>query len=250
MGKISKNIKHLRTLKQWSQAQLAEALDIPRARIGSYEEARCDPPMDTLIRLSALFQIAIDALVKCDLSQFDAAAMMKVGENRILFPIVVDKENIDQVEVVTLKASAGYLQGYADPEYIEKLSVMSLPFRTTGKLRAFPIKGDSMPPFKNGSFVVGKFIENLSEVQDGKTYVVVTQEEGLVYKRVYKKGKQLELHSDNTAYAPYRIKQAEAIELWQFVCAIHTDDGSKEEPNMLQMMNLLKSMKSKLDAMG
>ena len=118
MSKISKNIKHLRLLKKWSQEQLAEQLEIPRARIGSYEEERCDPPIDTVIKISNLFHIAVDALVKCDLSKFDSESFMKVGENRILFPIIVDKLNNDMVEVVTMKASAGYLTGYADPEYI------------------------------------------------------------------------------------------------------------------------------------
>ncbi|MES2727314.1 MAG: helix-turn-helix transcriptional regulator [Bacteroidota bacterium] len=47
MSKISSNIKHLRQLKKWSQEQLANALDSTRARIGSYEEERCDPPVET-----------------------------------------------------------------------------------------------------------------------------------------------------------------------------------------------------------
>lgn len=247
MRKISKNIKHLRQLKKWSQEQLAEALDIPRARIGSYEEGRCDPPLETLMNISNLFHIAMDALVKCDLSQYDSDTMMQVGENRILFPIVVDAANVDLVEVVTMKASAGYLQGYADPEYIEKLTMMSLPFRTTGKLRAFPVKGDSMPPLRNGSYVVGKFIESVEMIADAKTYVVVTKEDGLVYKRVLKKGKQLELHSDNLNYEPYKIKPSEVLELWQFVCAINVSDEKSEQPSMEQMMQLMRSIKSKVE---
>ena len=90
MSKLSNNIRHLRALKKWSQEQLAEQLEIPRARIGSYEEERCDPPIETVIKLSNLFHIAIDALVKCDLSKFDSESFMKVGENRILFHIIVE----------------------------------------------------------------------------------------------------------------------------------------------------------------
>jgi transcriptional regulator with XRE-family HTH domain len=67
MSKISSNIKHLRQLKKWSQEQLANALDSSRAKIGSYEEERCDPPVETLIKISNLFHVSIDALVKCDL---------------------------------------------------------------------------------------------------------------------------------------------------------------------------------------
>jgi transcriptional regulator with XRE-family HTH domain len=113
MSKIARNIRHLRSLKNWSQTQLADELQITRARVGSYEEARCDPPIDILIRLSNLFHIAIDALLKCELSTIDPKALIKIEENRLLFPIVVDKENKDQVEVLTVTASAGYLRGYA-----------------------------------------------------------------------------------------------------------------------------------------
>ena len=95
MNKISSNIKHLRQIKKWSQEQLANALDSSRAKIGSYEEERCDPPMDTLIKISNLFHVSIDALVKCDLSKVEASSFITVGENRILFPIMVDKNNND-----------------------------------------------------------------------------------------------------------------------------------------------------------
>jgi transcriptional regulator with XRE-family HTH domain len=247
MSKISKNIRHLRLLKKWSQEQLADELDISRARIGSYEEERCDPPIDTLVKISNLFHIAIDALVKCDLSKFDTHSFIKVGENRILFPIMVDKENKDQVEVVTVKASAGYLNGYADPEYIEKLPLMNLPFRVTGKHRAFPIKGDSMPPLKNGCYVIGKFIESLSGISNGSTYVLITRDEGVVYKRVHKKGKLFELHSDNKAYQPYSIPAADILEVWAFVCNLNISDKKEEELNLDSIMTMLRSMQVEIE---
>jgi hypothetical protein len=58
-------------------------------------------------------------------------------------------------------ASAGYTRGYADPDYIEKLPQMKLPFLPSGKHRAFPIKGDSMPPIREGSFVIAKFFAKI-----------------------------------------------------------------------------------------
>ena len=249
MSKISKNIRHLRLLKKWSQEQLAEQLNIPRARIGSYEEERCDPPIDTVIRISNLFHIAVDALVKCDLSKFDSESFMKVGENRILFPIIVDNANNDRVEVVTMKASAGYLTGYADPEYIEKLPLMSLPFKTVGTHRAFPIQGDSMPPLKNGCYVVGKYIESVNDIENGHTYIVVTKEEGLVYKRLYKKGKTIELHSDNKNYPPYTIKNPEVVELWKFVCSLNSSDEKDEEVSIGSVMQLLQTMQTTMEGL-
>ena len=246
MKHIASNIRHLRQLKSWSQEQLADKLDITRARIGSYEEERCDPPIDILIKLSKLYHIAIDALICADLRKFDLASMIKVGENRLLFPIVLDKNNNDLVEVVTVKASAGYLNGYADPEYFEKLPNMNLPFKIIGKHRAFPIKGDSMPPLKPGCFVIGKFLESIKDIKDGSTYVLVTRDEGIVYKRVYKKPQFLELHSYNRQYEAYKVKHADVLEIWEFVCTLNISDTKTEELNIDSIIKMLNSMRVEL----
>jgi transcriptional regulator with XRE-family HTH domain len=247
MHKTAKNIRHLRLLKGWSQLQLADQLNITRARVGSYEEQRADPPVDILIRLSNLYHIAIDALIKCDLSKVDTNDLLKVGENRILFPIMVDKDNNDLVEVVTAKASAGYLNGYSDPEYFEDLPMMNLPFRITGKHRAFPIKGDSMPPLRDGSYVIGKFVESLKDISNGNTYILITKEEGIVYKRIFKKGNILELHSDNKIYQPYNVMASDVLEIWQFVCNLNMSDKKEEELNLESIMDMLRSMRVEIE---
>ncbi len=249
MSKASRNLRHLRTLKGWSQTQLAEALAIPRARIGAYEEERCDPPIDVLIKLSDLFHIAIDAMVRCDLSSVRNEQLIKVGDNRILFPVLVDHDQEDMVEVLTVKASAGYLGGYADPDYIGQLQKMTLPFNPHGKCRAFPIKGDSMPPLKDGSYVIAKFVDRIADIKSGKTYIVLTQDEGIVYKRVYDIGDSFELKSDNPFYRPYTIHKNNVLELWEFVCTMNTDDKKDESDSIAGIYEMLFSMKSDIEAM-
>ena len=142
MSKIAKNISVLRALKKLSQNQLADELDISRSRLGSYEEGRAEPPYDLLIKIADHFHIAIDALVRGDLAKTDPESLLEIGKNRILFPVIVDRQNQDMVEVVPAKAVAGYLTGYADPEFMEDLPIMNLPFKIVGKHRAFSIKGD------------------------------------------------------------------------------------------------------------
>jgi transcriptional regulator with XRE-family HTH domain len=247
MSKISKNIRHLRSLKKWSQEQLAVKLSISRARIGSYEEERCDPPIDVLIRISNLFHIAVDALIKADLSKFNGDSFIKVGENRILFPIMVDRENNDQVEVVTVRASAGYLNGYADPEYIEKLPIMNLPFKIVGKHRAFIIKGDSMPPLSDGCYVIGKYLESLKGLRNGRTYVLVTKTDGVVYKRVHVDGNEIQLISDNKEYSPFTVSAADILEIWEFVCNLNLSDKKEEELNLGSIVGMLKSMQVEIE---
>jgi len=248
MSKIAYNIRHLRELKKLSQEGLADDLKITRARLGAYEEARNEPPIEMLVRLSDYFHVSIDALVRADLRKTDIDALMKIGNNRLLFPVVIDIDNSDRIEVITAKASAGYLNGYADPEYIEKMPFMELPFQVTGKHRSFPVKGDSMPPLSTGDFVVGKYVESLKDITDGKTYILLTKEDGIVYKRVYKKPQNtFKLHSDNTSYEPYTVSASDILEIWEFVCCMKTTDKKDEEVNMESMMKLLLSMKGELE---
>lgn len=246
MSKISSNIRFLRQLKGLSQEQLADDLKVTRSRIGGYEEARNEPPIELLIRLSEYFHIAIDALVRGDLKKTNLDGLMKVGKNRILFPILLDSDGNDMVELIPLKASAGYTKGYADPDYIEKLPQMKLPFLPSGKHRAFPIKGDSMPPIREGSFVIAKYLERFEEVKFGQTYIIVTKEDGLSYKRIMsfnKKEAAYELHSDNKLYQPFKVKASEILEIWEYTCCINMNQYQNDELNLDSIMNMLKGLK-------
>ncbi len=245
MKPIAKNIRHLRGLKKMTQEQFAEELSVPRSRIGSYEEGRSEPPIEMLIRLSDFFRVPIDILVKNDLTRATDTSFIELGNQRVLFPIVVDDANENVIEVVPVKASAGYLLGYDDPEYIEQLEKIKLPFLPTGKHRAFPIKGDSMLPLKDGSYVVARFVEDLREVRSGNTYVVVTLNNGIVYKRVQNELEDrgtLVLSSDNTVYEPFDVPVEEVLEIWEFTCSINTQEYDERElkiSSILQMFNEL-----------
>lgn len=245
MSKIAKNIRVLRVLKKFSQEQLSEVLDIPRSRLGSYEEGRAEPSYDLLITIADYFHVAIDALVRADLSKTDPEALMKIGKNRVLFPVQVDKDNNDLVEVVPIRAMAGYLNGFADPDFVQDLPIMNLPFKIVGKHRAFVIKGDSMPPLKDGSTVVGKYVESLNEIKDGQTYIVLTKNDGIVYKRLYRENKKRTdvfiFQSDNPAYSPYPVRSEDILEIWSFVCSINIGEFKPQEINVDSMIRFLQS---------
>ncbi len=229
MKKICKNIAHLRHLRGLSQENLAEKLGITRSRLSSWEEHRAAPPIEMLIELSDYFHISVDSLVKIDLTKVtDLRDLLKIGGNRILFPVMVDQDQNDLIELVPLKASAGYLDGYSDAEFIESLPRISLPYTTHGKYRGFPIKGDSMPPLTEGAYVIGTYVEKIEDIKDGSTYIVLTQHDGLVYKRLYNTLNStgtIQFHSDNKAYLPYEVKAEDIFEVWQFVCSLNPSDA-------------------------
>ena len=249
MNYIATNIRHLRELKNFSQEYFAEELKWSRAMIASFESGRTAPSIEKLLDLSNYFDIPIDILLKNNLRLAKDTSFIEVGNKRVLFPIAVNDTNEDLIEIVPVEASAGYLKGYADPEYVEQLQNIKLPFLPTGKHRTFPIKGDSMLPVKDGSYVVAKFVENIRDVKDGRTYIVLTKEDGLVYKRVYNRLKDrnsLLLYSDNRAYAPYEVKIEGVLELWEFTCCINTQEYDKDELKLSSIVNMFQELKVEL----
>ncbi|MDO9039352.1 MAG: LexA family transcriptional regulator [Lutibacter sp.] len=252
MNYLSQNIKHMRTLKGLTQEQFAEDLKVSRSRISSYEENRAIPPVEFLIDLSDYFKIPIDILIKNDLSGAKDVSFIEIGNRRVLFPITVDGANEDLIEIIPIEASAGYLRGYADPEYIEHLEKIKLPFLPTGTHRAFPIKGDSMLPVKSGSYIVARFVEEISNLKDGKTYIVLTLNDGIVYKRVFNKiaeHNMLLLVSDNKKYDAYYVPVDEILELWEFTCSINTQEYEEHELKISSIAAMLNQLGIELKAL-
>lgn len=250
MNYTATNISYLRKQKQLSQSAFAKVLEVPRSRISSYEEGRSTPSIDFLIKISDYFKIPIDVLIRNKLTTDSEASFIPLKNKRILFPITIDTEDNDLIEIVPAKAQAGYLSSYDDPEYIEQLKKIKLPFLPVGLHRAFPIQGDSMLPMKDGSFVVGKLVEDLSDLKSGRTYVIITLNDGIVYKRIknnLEKNNTLQLISDNTAYDPYDIHISEVIELWEFACAINTQEYSQSELKLSSILNLFNELGIELD---
>jgi transcriptional regulator with XRE-family HTH domain len=252
MNYLSHNIKHIRTLKGLTQEQFAEDLKVSRSRISSYEENRAIPPVDFLIDLSAYFKLPIDILIKTDMSKTRNSSFIEVGNRRVLFPITVNGADEDLIEIIPIEASAGYLRGYDDPQYIEHLNKIKLPFLPTGTHRAFPIKGDSMLPVKSGSYIVARFVENIRDIKSGKTYIVLTLNDGLVYKRVYDKTKEhnmLLLASDNKKYDPYYVAVEDVLELWEFTCCINTQEYDEHELKISSIASMLNQLGVELKAL-
>ncbi|QDP86439.1 LexA family transcriptional regulator [Chryseobacterium sp. SNU WT5] len=248
MSILSENMRYLRGQQKYSQQKIADDLLITRGRYAKYEDGSSEPPIEILIRLSKYFRISIDLLVGLDLSKYSLEKMMKLPDNRTILPITVDEKGENKIEIIPEKAQMGYLQGYSDPEYIEKLQTISLPFLRNGKFRAFPASGDSMPPFKNGTFIVGKYVENVSDLKKDKTYIFITQNEGVVYKRFEKKtSRNITVSSDNPLYKPYDIKLSELVEIWEYACSINTAEFETETLDMMTVKDMFLSLKKEID---
>ncbi len=229
MSIFSDNLRFLREGRKESQQQTADLLEIKRGRYEPYESGKAEPPYEMLKKISRYHGISIDLLLSVDIRKYRIEELLKLDDNRIVLPIAVDQNGDNLIEIVPHKARAGYLTGYADPEFIENLPLISLPFLGPGKHRAFPIGGDSMPPHNDTAYIVGRYIENLGELSYGKTYILITVNEGMVYKRLTKRnGDSVMASSDNSIYAPYEIKLSEILEIWEFACSLNTKEAEPQ----------------------
>ncbi|MGM8363752.1 XRE family transcriptional regulator [Flavobacterium sp. ARAG 55.4] len=244
MSLFSDNIRTLRVRDKISQEKLAEQLKITRGRYVKYEDGTSEAPYDILKKIALYFHISIDLLLSVDIRKIDIQDLIKLENNRLLLPIQIDHSGDNIIEIVTERAKAGYLSGYADPEYIESLQQISLPFLGSGKYRGFPVEGDSMPPHEEGAIIVGRYVENIGEVVDGRTYILITKNQGMVYKRLNKNKKNtLVLESDNTYYPNFEVKFSEILEIWEYQCNIGRTDSKQPLTEMDSLKDLLLDLK-------
>lgn len=214
MSYSASNFKYLRKLRGWTQDQFAHHLKIKRSLVGAYEEDRAQPRLDVLETVCRIFKVTLDDILLTDLNQTK-------GGNTYLEKRRASKlasSTSAEIQFVPIKAAAGYLAGYADPEFVDELNTFTLPMLAPGSYRAFEIIGDSMLPTPSGSVIVGEKVETIEDIKANNTYVVISKNEGIVYKRVMKNTRaknKVTLVSDNPQYEPYSVNADDILELWK-----------------------------------
>jgi transcriptional regulator with XRE-family HTH domain len=216
MSVAGKNLKYLRKLRGWTQEEFATKLHIKRSLLGAYEEERAEPRIDVLEVVGEMFKLTLDELLLKDLGDTKGSYLAKRRAQKL-------SSGTNEIQFVPVKAAAGYLAGYADPEFIDELNTFTLPMLAPGHYRAFEIVGDSMLPTPSGSIIVGEKVDDINDVKTNFTYIVVSRNEGIVYKRVMKNNRtknKYTLISDNPTYQPYQINGEDIIEVWKAMMII------------------------------
>ncbi|MCZ4696007.1 helix-turn-helix domain-containing protein [Ancylomarina euxinus] len=222
------NIKFLRNRRKKSQVDLAQQLEITRTTLAGYEK-NVQPPFKVLIKFAEYFKVSIDALVRYNLQELSEFQLSQIedgydidvtGKKLRLLTISVNQDGEENIEMVPLKAQAGYTNSYGDMEFIESLPKFTLPFLPKDRTyRTFQIKGDSMQPIPEGSWITASYIQNWETIKDGTPCIIVTQDDGIVFKIVYKqlnKNQSLQLVSSNRRYKPYELAISKVVEIWKF----------------------------------
>lgn len=234
---IHKNFSYIKLKYDLSQDEMAAKLSahleagskpVSGKTIGQIECAWQYPSSKLVIALSNFSGYTLDELWKLSLSDHNFAKNQPephavTGWREIFretLVISVGPDGRENIIMVPDKASAGYVNGFADTEYVETLPNFRLPFMPHDvTLRAFEIKGDSMPPLPTGSIVIAEYVERWQEIKNGHTYVVISQREGIVYKRVYNHINErgvLVMRSDNPIYDDYELSIEDDVkEVWR-----------------------------------
>ena len=262
---FTSNIKFLRKRRGRTQDDVAVALNLKRSTLSGYENGVAQPGIDILVSFSGYFNMSIDTLLKIDMTSLSESQLGELergydayikGSNLRVLTTTVDPGNRENIELVAEKAKAGYTTGYADPEYIGELPVFTLPFLSDKrKYRTFQLKGDSMLPIPDGSWVTGEFLQDWMNIVSGKAYIVFTLNDGIVFKilenNILQDGK-LVLFSLTPLYEPYEVHINEVKEIWKFVNYISSELPEPVLPekqifqSIAQMKNDLYRIKAKL----
>jgi transcriptional regulator with XRE-family HTH domain len=242
MNIFASNIKLLRKRRGRTQDETAFILGMKRSTLSGYENEVAQPGIDALLAFSKYFGISVDTMLKVDMSKLSQSELSQLergydvfitGSKIRILATTVDNDNNENIEVVNQKASAGYTVGYSDPEYIKVLPTFHMPFLSKEKkYRTFQISGDSMLPIPDGSWVTGEFVQNWNLIRDGQPYIILTIDDGIMFKVVSNRIKTngyLTMNSLNPLYDSYNINIKDVREVWKFV---HFISSAIPEPNL------------------
>ncbi len=256
---FASNIKFLRRRRGRTQDDVASALQMKRSTLSGYENGVAQPGIEALVAFSGYFNISLDTMLKVDLTHLSESQLGELergydayirGSNLRVLTTTVAPDNRENIELVNEKAKAGYTTGYADPEFIGDLPLFNLPFLSRDrKYRTFQLRGDSMLPIPDKSWVTGEFLQDWRGIRSGKAYIILTVSDGIVFKVVennIEKNGRLTLYSLNPLYEPYEVHVNDVREIWKFVNYISDELPDPVLPEK-QLMRTVASMKHDLN---
>ncbi|WP_321286237.1 helix-turn-helix domain-containing protein [uncultured Sunxiuqinia sp.] len=252
------NIKFLRERKKMSQEALASTLGLTRAKIAAIEAGNTKSPQPgDYLKFSEFFKISIDTLLKIDLPKLGELKVRDLeagndvyirGGNLRVLAISVDKSNNENVEYVPIKAKAGYMAGYNDPEFIAALPKYSIPnLPNQGTFRIFPSTGDSMLPVPEGSDIIAQYVADWSTLKtDTPCIVILKGQQDFVFKMVsVNSDGNILFKSLNPEYKPYTVESGNIMEIWQFY-AYTSREFPEARPEMETILTAIKKLEEKV----
>ena len=206
MKYFAKNIRFLRKYRKLTQAEIAAALGFTQSAWNNYENGVSQPILKDFIIIAKFFDTTLDDLLHTDLSKqgnlisaeeggknpkkgnligngkgnliekkypkSDILSTVQEPETKLLrMPrvVTVDSDGNENLVLVPVRARAGYLSGYGDPEFVATLPAYRIPGLHNGTFRLFETEGLSMyPTLHPGDLIIGSFVDQLRLLRDDR----------------------------------------------------------------------------------
>lgn len=156
----------------------------------------------------------------------------KLDINKLFFSPTPPSEPLGSEDkgffVVPREAYYPYVANLHDASYLNSLPRFDFPFVSGKNIRAFQFVGSGMfPKLKDGDFVVGEYVEDITAITDHHIYVLVSKIKGIFINRVRQDPEFpgfLHLINDKKLVPPrVRMSVDEIVEAWRVTSIFSLD---------------------------
>ena len=169
MSQVSKNIRYLRRLHNYTQEEFSEILGIKRSSLGAYEEGRAMPNFSTLMTLGKLFGLTIEQIVSAEVASMITEPQMALVNTYA--EEEVSSENVFDVfdkEKTPIKGdTAEKIEDKSDWKPLEKEKISPETKKIRREETHTEIQEKSYPTLDDGLFSVQNETETFTEIDKG-----------------------------------------------------------------------------------
>ena len=222
MSVIGKNIKKIRVVKKISQNEFSNLFKVSRASVGSYEEGRAEPRIDTIINMANYFGLSIDTLLTKELT-YDELYQLNIfkhdaSADEMTQLALTDKDHRKEDTPLVIKENyLEYIVNYDHKDYINNLPYVRLPNTQYEKTRAFEVQDNAME-FGGHGLLHGDILScspvTKEELKAGEVYVLVT-DQNIFVRRLMQQQPTLEFRPDNPNYIRLDWSKHNFHEIWK-----------------------------------
>jgi transcriptional regulator with XRE-family HTH domain len=156
------------------------------------------------------------------------------------------QEATNTIQWVRKRQFNDYVQRYQQPDFLNRLSVLQLPLLPPDNYRAFDAGEEFAFP---GALLIGKYIRNWYDIADGKLYVLLVQNQGIICRKVFNQVKlkgTLLLTSDLPSIGSREIAIRDVLEVWE-VAAFISQQMPEINPSLDGIRSLVEDLSYELD---
>lgn len=154
---------------------------------------------------------------------------------KIEFHSTESKKSLQKIRLVMESEFKHYFYNAVERDYLETLPELTLPLPSSSdQYRAFEVTDEAMQPVSRGAIVIGRRIESIQNLKDGKPHVLITRTEGVLFRRVFNhisRSGNLLLEANHQAYERISLPVlGKEVEAWEVVLYISAEDPYQFSP--------------------